>query len=64
METQLNNFKDSIKVTVLPDDELIENAISHRQSIEKERRVHRRQIWQNRFWFLLAGAAVGVAAGR
>lgn len=36
MENQLNKFKDSIKVTVLPDDELIENAISHRQSIEKE----------------------------
>ena len=35
-----------------------------RQSIDKERRVHRRQLWQNRFWFLLAGAAVGVAAGR
>ena len=35
-----------------------------RQAIDKERRAHRRQIWQNRLWFFLAGAAIGVAAGR
>lgn len=35
-----------------------------KQGIEKERRVHRRQIWQNRFWFLVAGAAIGVAAAK
>ena len=34
METQLNKFKDSIKVTVLPNDELIKNAVSLRRSIE------------------------------
>ena len=35
-----------------------------KQSIDKERRTHRRQIWQNRLWFFLAGVAVGVAAGK
>ena len=35
-----------------------------RQAIDKERRVQRRQIWQNRVWFFLAGVAVGVAAGK
>lgn len=32
-----------------------------KQKIEKERRVQRRQIWQNRFWFLLIGLTVGSA---
>ena len=35
-----------------------------RQQIDKERRVHRRQIWQARFWFLLGGAAIGYTASR
>ena len=35
-----------------------------RQSIDKERRVHRRQLWQNRLWFFLAGAAIGAAAAQ
>lgn len=35
-----------------------------KQGIEKERRAHRRQIWQNRFWFFVAGAAIGVAAAK
>ena len=36
MENQLKDFKDSIKVTVLPNDELIKNAVSLRRSIEIE----------------------------
>ncbi len=40
MENQLKDFKDSIKVTVLPDDELIENAVSLRRSIEKTSTQH------------------------
>ena len=35
-----------------------------RHTIDKERRVQRRQIWQNRFWFFIAGAAVGAAAAK
>lgn len=35
-----------------------------RQSIDKERRVHRRQIWQNRFWFLISGLAAGFAVAK
>ena len=33
-----------------------------KQKIEKERSVHRRQLWQNRLWFLIIGAGVGYAA--
>lgn len=35
-----------------------------REQIDKERRIHRRQIWQNRFWCILIGAGIGFAAGR
>ena len=31
--------------------------------IDKERRVHRRQIWQNRMWCILGGTAVGIVIG-
>ena len=35
-----------------------------KEQINKERRIHRRQVWQNRFWFLLIGAGIGYAASR
>lgn len=35
-----------------------------KEQIEKERKVQRRQLWQNRFWCLLIGAGIGVAASR
>ena len=35
-----------------------------RSQIEKERRVHRRQVWQNRIWCIILGAAAGFAAAK
>ena len=35
-----------------------------KNQIDKERRVHRRQVWQNRFWCLLIGVGIGYAASR
>jgi hypothetical protein len=32
-----------------------------KQNIAKERRIHKRQIWQNRVWCLLIGAGIGCA---
>jgi hypothetical protein len=32
-----------------------------KQNIDKERRIHRRQVWQNRIWCLLIGAGIGLA---
>jgi FtsZ-binding cell division protein ZapB len=32
-----------------------------KQNIDKERRIHRRQVWQNRIWCLLVGAGIGLA---
>ena len=32
-----------------------------KDKINKERKIHKRQIWQNRFWCLLIGAGIGFA---
>ena len=32
-----------------------------KKQIDKERRVHKRQIWQNRIWCLLIGVGIGCA---
>ena len=32
--------------------------------IDKERKIHKRQVWQNRFWCILIGAGIGYAASR
>ena len=33
-----------------------------KEQINKERKIHRRQVWQNRLWFLLIGCGIGYAA--
>ncbi len=43
-------------------DALKTSCMTLRQNIDKERRVHRRQVWQNRLWCLIGGAAVALAA--
>ena len=35
-----------------------------KSQIEKERKIHKRQVWQNRFWCILIGAGIGFVAGR
>ena len=35
-----------------------------KEQIQKERKIHKRQIWQNRIWCILIGAGIGVAASR
>ena len=32
-----------------------------KEQIDKERRIHRRQIWQNRIWSMMIGIGVGYA---
>ena len=32
-----------------------------KEQIDRERKIHRRQIWQNRIWCLLIGAGIGCA---
>ena len=33
-----------------------------KEQISRERKIHKRQIWQNRIWCLLIGAGIGYAA--
>jgi hypothetical protein len=35
-----------------------------KQQITKERKIHKRQIWQNRLWCILIGTGIGIAASR
>lgn len=60
-QTELTNARKSLSDA---SSDLAESKIllaTLRQQIDKERRIHRRQIWQNRFWCLLGGAAIGFA---
>lgn len=44
--------------------ELRTSCATLKQQIDKERRVYRRQLWQNRLWFFLIGAGAGYAIGK
>ena len=35
-----------------------------KEQINKERKIHKRQIWQNRFWCILIGAGIGFAVSK
>ena len=45
-------------------EELRISSATLKKQIDKERRVQRRQLWQNRFWCLLIGTGIGIAASR
>ena len=45
-------------------EELRISSATLKTQIEKERRVQRRQLWQNRFWCLLIGTGIGIATSR
>ena len=49
---QLSSDKDGLKTSLQ----------TLKQQIDKERRIHKRQVWQNRFWCILIGAGIGFAA--
>lgn len=61
-ETELQNVKHSLIAASSALDESKTSLQTLRQAIEKERRVHRRQIWQNRLWLFVFGVAAGTAA--
>ena len=52
--TLLSNEVDGLRTSLL----------TLKEKIEKERRVHRRQIWQSRIWSVMIGIGVGYAIGR
>lgn len=61
-QSELRNAKSDLAVLSNDRAELETLLTRLRGNINKERRIHRRQIWQNRFWCLLFGVGVGLAA--
>lgn len=61
-QEELKTAKDDLTIASKELDELKISCKTLRQNIDKERRVHRRQVWQNRFWFFVGGVAVALAA--
>ena len=45
-------------------EELRTSLATLKQQISKERKIHKRQIWQNRIWCIVIGAGIGYAASR
>ena len=50
--TQLSSDRDALQTSLT----------KLKEQIDKERKIHRRQVWQNRLWFLLIGCGIGYAA--
>lgn len=61
-QEELKTAKDDLTIASKELDELKISCKTLRQNIDKERRVHRRQVWQNRLWFFVGGVAVALAA--
>lgn len=61
-QTELQNAKQHLQnaVRALEESETLSKTL--KTQIEKERRVHRRQLWQNRLWFMLGGAVIAAVA--
>jgi archaellum component FlaC len=60
-QTELQDVKQDLTALRKDRDELKTSLQILKEQINKERRIHRRQIWQNRFWCLLFGVGVGCA---
>ena len=63
LQMELNEQTKDLMELSKDKDELKTSLTTLKQQIDKERRVHRRQIWQNRIWCILGGTAVGFAIG-
>ena len=63
LQTELSEQKKDLMELSKDKDELRTLSLTLKQQIGKERSIHRRQLWQNRLWCILGGAAVGIAIG-
>lgn len=64
LQTELDQQKQDLTMLSSEADGLRTSLATLREQVNKERRTHRRQIWQNRFWCLLIGAGIGYVASR
>lgn len=63
LQTELNEQTKDLMALSSDKDALKTSLTTLKQQIDKERRIHRRQIWQNRMWCILGGTAVGIVIG-
>ena len=61
LQEELAKQNDDLTTLSMQVDESKTLLTTLKKQIDKERRVHRRQIWQNRLWCLLIGAGIGLA---
>ena len=64
LQTELDQQKQDLTMLSSEADGLRTSLATLREQVNKERKTHRRQIWQNRFWCLLIGAGIGYVASR
>lgn len=63
LQTELERQNADLMLLSKDKDELKTSLQTLKQKIDKERCIHRRQLWQNRLWCILGGTAVGIAIG-
>ncbi len=63
-QTELANAKGELTALSKDKDELKTSLQTLKLQIDRERKIHKRQIWQNRFWCILIGCGIGYAASR
>lgn len=64
LQAELDQQKQDLTMLSSEADGLRTSLATLREQVNKERKTHRRQIWQNRFWCILIGAGIGFAASR
>ena len=64
LQNQLTEQKKDLNLLSAEVKESRESLKALKDKINKERNVHRRQVWQNRIWCILIGAGIGVVASR
>ena len=61
LETELTECRTELTLLSKDVEELKTLLMTLKEKINKERAVHKRQIWQSRMWCLLIGVGVGMA---
>ena len=59
LQEELQKQSDDLTMLYKEVDESKTLLTTLKAQIDKERKVHRRQIWQNRIWFFIGGIAAG-----
>ena len=64
LQTELAEQKKDLIALSKDKDELKTSLQTLKQQINHERKIHKRQVWQNRFWCIIIGTGIGIAASR